>query len=341
MTGNKFYLTDYEDYDGRFVSFRDGKGRIFGKGKIKTGTLDFDDVYFCKELEYNMFRIKREFSVAKTPQQNEQYFLMIDYSLWEVIKNGNKVLTKTVGTVEQIYEPTVVEEKLDKKNEMKARGTLLMALPNKDQLKLQKLISQLEIQGEVIEQEDINLKMLRSLSSKWNTCALIWRNKVEIETINNLSDVVIYYFLASQPNSPQLAREDLEQINPDDLEEMDLHWEIAMLTIRARRFIKRKGRNLDINGQKSGFDRSKMKCFNCHKHGHFARECRALKNQENRGRECGRKTVPLENPIENSLIAQRGIRWYDLSYQAEEKHQTNIALMALTSSGSSSSLDSE
>nr|GEV00122.1 hypothetical protein [Tanacetum cinerariifolium] len=65
----------------------------------------------------------------------KQYFLMTDYSLWEVIKNGNKVLTKTVGTVEQIYEPTSVNEKLDRKNEMKARGILMMALPNKDQLK--------------------------------------------------------------------------------------------------------------------------------------------------------------------------------------------------------------
>nr|GEV05215.1 retrovirus-related Pol polyprotein from transposon TNT 1-94 [Tanacetum cinerariifolium] len=65
----------------------------------------------------------------------EQYFLMTDYSLWKVIKNGNKVLKKTVGTVEQIYELTSIEEKLGRKNEMKARGTLLMALPNKDQLK--------------------------------------------------------------------------------------------------------------------------------------------------------------------------------------------------------------
>nr|GFA35331.1 hypothetical protein [Tanacetum cinerariifolium] len=60
---------------------------------------------------------------------------MADYSFWEVIKNGNKVLMKTVGTVEQTYETTFVEEKLDRKNKMKARGTLLIALPNKDQLK--------------------------------------------------------------------------------------------------------------------------------------------------------------------------------------------------------------
>ncbi|GKE92362.1 hypothetical protein Tco_1573457, partial [Tanacetum coccineum] len=59
MTGNKCYLTEYEDYDGGFVSFGDGKGRISGKYKIKTGTLDFDNVYFCKELKYNLFSVSQ------------------------------------------------------------------------------------------------------------------------------------------------------------------------------------------------------------------------------------------------------------------------------------------
>ncbi|GJW54255.1 putative ribonuclease H-like domain-containing protein [Tanacetum coccineum] len=59
MTGNKCYLDEYKDYDGGFVSFGDGKGRISGKGKIKTGSLDFDDVYFCKELKYNLFSVSQ------------------------------------------------------------------------------------------------------------------------------------------------------------------------------------------------------------------------------------------------------------------------------------------
>ncbi|GJT24686.1 hypothetical protein Tco_0894623 [Tanacetum coccineum] len=59
MTGNKCYLDEYEDYDGGFVSFGDGKGIIFGKGKIKTGSLDFDDVYFCNELKYNLFSVSQ------------------------------------------------------------------------------------------------------------------------------------------------------------------------------------------------------------------------------------------------------------------------------------------
>ncbi|GKA50298.1 putative ribonuclease H-like domain-containing protein [Tanacetum coccineum] len=59
MTGNKSYLTEYEDYDGGLVSFRDEKGRILGKSKIKTGKLDFDNVHFCKELKYNMFSVSQ------------------------------------------------------------------------------------------------------------------------------------------------------------------------------------------------------------------------------------------------------------------------------------------
>ncbi|GKA72382.1 putative reverse transcriptase domain-containing protein [Tanacetum coccineum] len=111
--------------------------------------------------------------------------------------------------------------------------------------------------------------------------------------------------------------------------------------LATRRFIKRTGRKLDVNGQRVGFDRSKVECYNCHKYGHFARECRALRNQENRGRENNRRTVTVETPTKNALVAQDGIGGYDWSYQAEEEHPTNFALMAHTSSGSSSSSDSE
>ncbi|GKF95342.1 hypothetical protein Tco_0288077 [Tanacetum coccineum] len=57
MTGNKCYLTEYEDYDGGFVSFGDGKGRISRKDKIKTGTLDFDNVSTIHPYEHKIRRL--------------------------------------------------------------------------------------------------------------------------------------------------------------------------------------------------------------------------------------------------------------------------------------------
>ncbi|GJV16781.1 hypothetical protein Tco_1362104 [Tanacetum coccineum] len=129
----------------------------------------------------------------------------------EVIKNGNKVLKKTVGETEQEYEPTTAEEKQDRRNEMKARGTLLMTLPNKDQLKFHsykdaKLLMEAiekryggnkeskKVQRSLLKQQyknflGSNLETMdqtfnRSLPSKWKTHALIWRNKEEIEIIS-------------------------------------------------------------------------------------------------------------------------------------------------------------
>nr|GFB36346.1 ribonuclease H-like domain-containing protein [Tanacetum cinerariifolium] len=63
-------------------------------------------------------------------------------------------------------------------------------------------------------------------------------------------------------------------IDVDDLEEMDLRWQMAMLTMRVRRFLQKAGRNLGDNRVTSiGFDMSKVECYNCHRKGHFAREC--------------------------------------------------------------------
>ncbi|GJS00767.1 ribonuclease H-like domain-containing protein [Tanacetum coccineum] len=348
----------------------------------------------------------REFELWKI--RIEQYFLMIEYALWEVIVNGDSPPPKrTVNGVEQTYPPTTAEEKLARKNELKARGTLLMALPNEHQLKfntykcaktlmeaieksfrgnkeskktqktflkqqyvnfngsssegldqtydrLQKLISQLEILGETISQENMNLKFLRSLPLEWKTHTLIWRNKPDLDTLrmddlyNNLkiyksevkgmSDAMIYSFFANQSNSPQLNDEDLQEINTDDLEEIDLKWQMAMLTMRSRKFLNKTGRKISANGSETiGFNKSKVECYNCHKRGHFARECRAPR--ENRNREPVRRNVTVETTETKALVAQDGLG-YDWSDQAEEG-PTNFALMAYTSSGSSSSSSSD
>ncbi|GJS18924.1 hypothetical protein Tco_0413396 [Tanacetum coccineum] len=129
--------------------------------------------------------------------------------------------------------------------------------------------------------------------------------------IDNLSDAVIYAFLASQSNSHQLVNEDLQQIHPDDMEEMDLRWKMAMLTMMARRFLKNTGHKLNVNGNETiGFDKSKVECYNCHKRGHFARECRAPRNQDNKNKESAR-SVPVETSTSTALVSCDGLGGYD------------------------------
>nr|GEX11683.1 putative ribonuclease H-like domain-containing protein [Tanacetum cinerariifolium] len=198
---------------------------------------------------------------------------------------------------------------LARKNELKARGTLLMALPDKHYLKfnthkdaktlmealekrfrgntktkkvqktllkqqyenftgfsfesldqihdrLQKLISQLKILGVSLSQEDINLNTNEPVSAA-----------ASVSTVN--AKIPVFSLL---------------NIDVDDLEEMDLKWKMAMLTVRARRFLQRTERNLGANGPTSmGFDMSKVECYNCHRKGHFARECRSPKDTRRNG----------------------------------------------------------
>ncbi|GJY64418.1 hypothetical protein Tco_0465878 [Tanacetum coccineum] len=264
---------------------------------------------------------------------------------------------------------TTTEEKAQRRLEAKVRSTLMMVIPKEHQLKFnsikdakqlleavekrfggnatikktqrnllkqfQKLVSQLELLDENLSQEDINQKLLRGLSPKWNTHAIVWRNKVDLDTmsmydlynnlkvyelevkgmyssslstqniafvsssnnntrstneavntahrvstastqvnaanstnIDNLSDAVICAFFTSQPNSHQLVHEDLQQIYPDDMEEMDLRWQMAMLTMRARR---------------------------------------ALRNQDNKNKESSRRSVHVETSTSTALVSCDGL----------------------------------
>nr|GEV96506.1 hypothetical protein [Tanacetum cinerariifolium] len=329
----------------------------------------------------------------------EQYFLMTDYSLWEVILNvDSPVPTRLVEGVAQPVAPITVEQKLARKNELKARGTLLMALPDKHQLKfnshkdakslmediekrfggntetkkvqktllkqqfknfsgfssegldqihdrLQKLVSQLEIHG--------NLAFISSTpADSTNDSVSVAINVFAVGTqlsastlpnVDSLSNAFIYSFFASQSSSHQLDNEDLKQIDVDDLEEIDLKWQMAMLTMRARKFLQKTGRNLGVNGPTSmGFDMAKVECYNCHRKGHFARKCRSSKDSRRTDvAEPQRRSVPVETSISNALVSQcDGTGSYDWSYQAEEE-PTNFALIAFSSSFSNSSSDCE
>ncbi|GKA48886.1 ribonuclease H-like domain-containing protein [Tanacetum coccineum] len=167
---------------------------------------------------------------------------------------------------------------------------------------------------------------------------------------SSYTDDLMFLFFANQSNSPQLDDEDLEQIDHDDLEEMDLKWQVAMLSMRVKRFYKKTGRKLIFNGKEPvGFDKTKVECFNYHRRGHFARECRAPRNQGNmngdagyRSRDNTRRTVPVETSDalvvqDNALIVQDALG-YDWSCIAQDE-PTEFALIAYTSKSSGSNTE--
>ncbi|GKB08067.1 hypothetical protein Tco_0836351 [Tanacetum coccineum] len=243
--------------------------------------------------------------------------------------------------------------------------------------RFQKLISQLEIHGEVISQEDANLKLLISLPSAWNNIALIMRNKADLDELsmddlyNNLKvyEAEIKIQSSSISNSQNVAFVSSENtsitneavntahevttassqgqassatyaddIDTDDLEEMDLKWQVAMLTMRVKRFLKKTRRNLNFNGKETvGFDKTKVECYNYHRRGHFAREGRIPRNQGNINGDNTRRVVPVETPA-NALVVTDEM-CCDWSFQTEEG-PTDFALMAYLSSGSSNSSSS-
>ncbi|GJV61188.1 putative ribonuclease H-like domain-containing protein [Tanacetum coccineum] len=97
----------------------------------------------------------------------------------------------------------------------------------------------------------------------------------------NFSDNTVYAFMVENPNGSNLLQQDLEQIHKDDLEAMDLKWQLSLLSMRAKRYFQITGKKIFINANDTtGYDKSKVECFNYHKMGHFSRECRAPRNKE-------------------------------------------------------------
>ncbi|GKB35356.1 ribonuclease H-like domain-containing protein [Tanacetum coccineum] len=275
----------------------------------------------------------------------KQYFQVQDYALWEVIKNGNSWVSV----------PQTAQE----------NGTSVT------KRQLQKIVSRLAILGVVIAKEDLNSKFLSNLPPEWNTHVksvgassgaqnLAFMTVPSTSSTNDtakpayevsivspnvntaspqvstasFSDNDVYAFMVKNLNGSNLLQQDLEQIHEDDLEVMDLKWRLSLLSMRAKRYYQRTGKKIFINANDTaGYDTSKVECFNCHKIGHFSRECRALRNKEGqfRNQDNTRKHGNNKNTSSKAMLVIDGVG-FDWSDMAEEQVQTNMALMAFLDS---------
>nr|GEU70876.1 retrovirus-related Pol polyprotein from transposon TNT 1-94 [Tanacetum cinerariifolium] len=182
---------------------------------------------------------------------------------------------------------TSAEDKAQRRLEVKVRSTLIMGIPNEHQLKFNS-IKDAKLVLEVVEKR--------------------------------------FGFTIFQSNSPQLAHEDLQQIHPDDIEEMDLRWQMAMLTVRAERFLKNTKRRLTVNTNENiGFNKSKVECYNCHK---------TRQRKLNKNKESSIRNMSVETPTSTALVSCGGLGGYDWSDQAEKG--INYALVPYSSSSSDS-----
>ncbi|GJY25571.1 hypothetical protein Tco_0400297 [Tanacetum coccineum] len=155
-------------------------------------------------------------------------------------------------------------------------------------------VGKLEAHGAEVSTEDANHKFLRSLPPACSNLAMTMRTKPDVDTLSiddftftpstsstnipekealaSFANEVIYSLFAKQSEVWDLLHEDLEQIDDLDIEEMDINWQIAMISIRIKKFYKKIGRRVCVDGKTPvGFDKKKLECFNCHNTGHFAR----------------------------------------------------------------------
>ncbi|GJT21564.1 putative ribonuclease H-like domain-containing protein [Tanacetum coccineum] len=187
-----------------------------------------------------------------------------------------------VEGVEKVMPPTTAEEKAQKRLE-------------------------LELLGETISQKDVNQKLLRSLSPEWNTYVVVWRNKTDLDTMsmddlyNNLkvnsstNGAVSTAQAVNTANGVSAANTQVNASNIDNLSDVVI---CRKLTINGNEFV--------------GFDMSKVKCNNCHKKGHFAKECKSQRNQDYKNKESTRRTVPVETSTSTALVSCDGLAGSDL-----------------------------
>ncbi|GJR43994.1 putative ribonuclease H-like domain-containing protein [Tanacetum coccineum] len=280
-----------------------------------------------------------------------QYIAITDHILWDIITNGNQTTTDPASP--SVSAPKTSLAANARRNNEKALNILLSAIPDRHLLSFHDAVDARSLWKAIKARfggNEASKKMKKNLlKQQFETFTIGSREELDsayerytlapqarecplLLTMLLTPDEIICSFFSQQASMPTTHDdEDLLQIDEDAMEEIDIRWQVAMITARIRKFMRKTGRPIDLK-PKNGitFDKSKIECFNCQKLGHFARECRFAKYQENRanGRQ-EKKIVTIEDSNSKALVATDNNE--DIDWTKEfDAEPTTFAMMALT-----------
>ncbi|GJU14865.1 hypothetical protein Tco_1142831 [Tanacetum coccineum] len=312
-----------------------------------------------------------------------QYICHTDHNLWDVIVNGDlEEEPAPTGETSAPPAPKTAKQLAAKRNQERVKSILLLAIPdeyllkfhnvadakslweaiksrfggNEESKKMQKNVLKHQFENfTTISNESLDKAYNRFLAFDLYNNLRVYEDEMK-RSSSSTSTSQNLAFLSSEntssTNEVSTASGDfgvstaggISQIDEDDLEELDLRRQVAMLTVRVKKFIpKRTGRKLSFNEKNNELflDKSKIECTNMSQKGHFARDCRSGRNQRRRSYgDNGRSNAPTNESSSQPLVAQDALGGYDWSNDFEVE-PINYALMAISSSDSSSSSDNE
>nr|GFA50473.1 ribonuclease H-like domain-containing protein [Tanacetum cinerariifolium] len=259
-----------------------------------------------KQGEYEMWRLRIE-----------QYFYIQDFALWDVIKNGNsfKPVAQTVegSSTPHIPGHVTADEKIQKKNDVKARSMLLMALLNEH------LMTFNQYKDAKILFDAITTRFGRNDATR-KTQKTLLKQMYENFNLDKISIDDLY-------NNFKIVEQEVKRNISPSLSSGSQNMAFVSTPSTSN--------NDDVNtvfGVSTTSPQAKVECFNCHMMGYFARECRVPMNQENKTRnQETTRTVNVEDTSSKAMVAI-DVASFDWSYMADDEAPTNMAFMAFLES---------